>query len=187
VPSTLPVLSLLSDFDRSDFFFVLASGQLTHVVTRDCIDHEPVKLAVFAIVMELEVTMLDLLRVPPTPEAIEEKLQTLSTGRREKAQLRAQDKYNEVTPLGVLLATNFIDRSELVIEDNMEQLPFPSKNEARSFFSRAMRVRNQIAHGLDISSELASPGQVVAFVQEVEKVVTGLERVLGKLPPKPPL
>jgi len=179
VPASLPVLDLLSAFDSQSFLFVLDASQLTHVVTSDYIDREPAKLAVFALLMELEGLLLRQLVEDTTEEARSAQLARLSAGRLQKAQDLCKAQNGRVMAYGTILATTFIDRATMVLKDPVlfEQLSFESMNQTRSFFNRAQTVRNQIAHGLDISSIVGSPRELKSFLAEVDSVVVDLQRI----------
>jgi hypothetical protein len=180
VPGSMSLLELPPLFQRHWFYFVLTRNEITHVVAFPDLDKLPVKLCLFSLVMELESAMLELL-VADKP-AVERYLAYLPQRRRLKAEELCKMKYREVTSVGTVLCTTFVDKKQMLRRNInvLATLPFDSRAQYDSFFKRIEDVRNQIAHSDSIIRTLNTPEVFDRFVATLREL-TGSIRTLQKL------
>jgi len=176
VASSLPLLELVPLFKRHYFFFVLEQADITHVVSFQDLDKLPMKLSIFALFLELETRMIEL--ITQQPFGTEHYLRYLPKNRYAKAKKLCIKKYKEENPQRLLLCTTFSDKKEMLLRDPqlVTKLSFPSKSGCDSLFNHIERVRNQIAHSDSIMRELDSPERLDTFICEVRDLIQRLSK-----------
>ena len=164
VPGSMSLLELPPLFKKHWFYFVLTRNEITHVVSFPDLDKLPVKLCLFSLVMELESAMLDLLVDDNT--SVQRYLAYLPRSRRDKAEELCRAKYRQVTPVGTLFCTTFVDKKHMLSRNSkvVATLPFESRRQYDRFFKRVENVRNQIAHSDSIVGILSTPQNFDEFV-----------------------
>lgn len=171
-PSSLPLIELVPLFEKHYFFFVLSRNDITHVVSFQDLDKIPMKLSLFALFLELESKIINL--ISQNYNSIKNYLEYLSPQRIDKALNICKIKYKDVTPFRLLLCTTFIDKKEIVIRDPIFQkkFPFNSRREGNRFFKLIESVRNQIAHSDSILKYLDTPIIFKNFIAELQRLTS---------------
>ncbi len=183
VPSSMSLLDLIRRLaEQEDWtLFVLTDEGITHVVTGEEYDSMPVKLSIFALLLELEAEMNHMLR--SQPERLNERLGYLSPQRREQLTRRCArpripfhhwEHAND--PLTVIDWANFFDKERMLYSDPMTRglFQFGSSDEADRFFDLVRRVRNAVAHGrplTDADEDLVVPEEFATFIHDVRRTI----------------
>jgi len=145
-----------------------------HVVSFQDLDKLPVKSCVFSLVLELEELLIAAMLACPSAF-----LSHLPSGRRKKAEHLCRQKHEgRVSPEWLLSCTTFIDKKTMALGHGAfrARLPFESRSKAGSFFKRVEDVRNQIARGESMLSELSTPGEFDDLVRAISGTVAALRR-----------
>jgi hypothetical protein len=164
VPSTMSILDVIPIFLKQCFLFVLASNDITHVITFQDLDKLPVKLCIFSLFLELEKKLLGWFSTDS-----ERYLNLLPKGRLEKAKELCRIKKEKETPNRLLLNTTFIDKKTMLMNDPglFQALSLGSKEELVGFFDKVEKVRNKIAHSDSILEILRTPEEFNFFINDL--------------------
>jgi len=175
VPASLPLLDLVDLFRHHQlFFFVLTANDITHVVSFYDLDKLPMKLSLFALFMELESEIIEL--IFSDRSKIESCLRCLTEQRLTKARNLCSIKYKRETPENLLLCTTFIDKKEILCKtpEYSGKLPLGGRRERDKFFGLVETVRNQIAHSDSMLGALSTPANLSAFISDLKRTIAGV-------------
>ena len=183
VPASTSILATLPLFKQYWYFFVLDKNTITHVVSFLDLEKLPMKLCLFALFMELEAIMLNIL----SDNAVVY-LQHLSKSRLAQLRSLARVKYGEEPSSWpptylqleqdrrLLLSTSFSDKINMFQLDPtlLNLLPFRNKVEAQEFFALLQKMRNQVAHSNSILSVIDNPKDLNKFIAKLNQVILKL-------------
>ena len=183
VPASTAILATLPLFKQYWFFFVLDKNAITHVVSFLDLEKLPMKMCLFALFMELEAIMLNILSANAVVY-----LQHLSKSRLAQLRSLARAKYGEEPgswspdslqrelDRRLLQSTSFTDKNNMFQLDPtlLNLLPFRNKVEVQEFFALLQKMRNQVAHSDSILSVIDNPKDLNKFIAKLNQVILKL-------------
>jgi len=180
VPSTMPLLELIPLFERSYFFFALTRNTISHVVSFNDLDKQPVKLSLFSLLMELETNIIQLLLYSGDAEKY---LSFLPADRIKRIEKFIKPKYNHDGIEYKLLNTNFWDKGLMLsnFPGFYDQMNYENEDDFKKHFKSIKDVRNKIAHGDSFLKILDKPVKLNKFLINLIKainVISGLNNSL---------
>ncbi len=174
VPAETPLLDLVQLFPQYFFFFLLSRNELVGVVSYVHIDRDPVKLCLFALILELEAAMLRCLTRDYS--RVKDYVNFLKPDRLEKAQKLAALKRGDKNPYAVLECTTLIDKTNIILNSGLNAMLKTAEGEIhpQRFLSRVEAVRNEIAHGGSVLRILRRPEDLLAFTGGLQRIISVL-------------
>lgn len=175
VPASMPLLNLIPRLAKQDDWtlFVLTDAGITHVVTGEEYDSMPVKLCLFALILELEEEMLYVLR--SQPDRLGQRLAHLGPKRRSGlAKSLRVARWRTDDPLLVLKWTNILDKEQMLYRDPMTRRLFDFTSDPDEFFNRVRLLRNAIAH----NEPLTEAGDDLPVPEYFERFLSDLQRAI---------
>ena len=174
VPAETPLLDLVQLFPQHFFFFLLTRNELVGLVSYIYVDRHPVKLCLFALMLELEATISQRLTGDRYISKANYYLSLLRPARIEKAKELARQKGLKGGPFDLLECTTLIDKTKMIL--NSELAPtlktVSGEESAEGFLSRVEKVRNEIAHGGSVLKFLPKPTDLVAFTEQLQRMIS---------------
>lgn len=150
--------------------FVLIGPSVRGIVTRSDLNKPPVRIYLFGLISLLEMHMQFWVNFAYPAESWKEQF----SGNRLAAAKELQDERRKRDEAVTLLdCTQFCDKASLLVGklDLITKLNLASKNKARSFFGRAERHRNDLAHSqLDLAHG-TSWELIIELVEKIENAV----------------
>ena len=146
-----PLTDVVATLSRHVCCFVTLNGMVVGVVTRAELEKPVVRMWLFGIIMLFEMFVVDLIRAR-WPEAAW--TGRVSEGRLEKARLLQAERVRRGFSAELLDCLQFSDKFQLLLNESdfLKQTGFSSAGAAKKALKELESLRNDLAHGQDIST-----------------------------------
>jgi predicted transcriptional regulator len=148
--------------DVPNYKLIFQENKITGIVTISDMLKPPIKMAAFAIILYLENEITKYLQNLNLSEAHIEKI--LNKRRMSTARKRFDEKYRSEIELSFIDSLQFADKISLILK----QYNFNNqrgKKKIKSEFGKIEKIRNLLAHGVDISDD---QGSLIKFVNTIK-------------------
>jgi hypothetical protein len=164
------ITDLFAVLRKKERAFVLVGPSVRGIVTRSDLNKPPVRIYLFGLISLLEMHMQFWVNDAYGEESWKLKLKDDRLAEAEKLQKERRHRDDAVKLVDCL---QFCDKTSLLVAEAalITKLNLASKNKARSFFGRAERHRNDLAHSqLDLAHG-TSWEAIIELVEKIENVV----------------
>jgi hypothetical protein len=159
-----PIVELLDYFIKNEIAFILGkNNKFTHTITFADMDSIPIKMCLFALLLDLEVKMKELLEKQSNLDSY---INMLPPNSVEKINKYAKRKYSHcklITAQQMLEFTN-INEKHCMIRDHLAK---SSKSELEAFdphVKKLQSLRNSIAHGEPLAFTMYTPIDIYEII-----------------------
>jgi hypothetical protein len=175
VPSSMPLIELPPLFAQHDSFFVSTQNDISHFVSFQDLDQLPMKLCLFALMMELEAKMLTIF-IHKSQDDIKKLLYCLPNERLKKLKSKSEKE----CPEELFRRTNFKEKMNMLgqCQEISEKLSFENKDKINELSNKIQTVRNKIAHGSSIIHILNTPDDFNRFILDLRNI----NEAMGPIP-----
>lgn len=176
ISDTTPLIRMPSLFVNSEIFFILTDEKISQFVTYWHLENLPMRLALFARILELDDNINNYLLRVPKPEEFINAVQKLSQNRIRTIKKIHETKYfktRKLTPSKFLTYLNFSDK-KVVFQSFPEFLtcfPFETSEDIDQFFTKLVMLRNRIAHNDQILPVFNNPTGFYDFVVDLDQTI----------------
>ena len=163
--SLTDVIHILTHFT---FCFVELDGMIVGVISRQDIEKPVVRMWLFGIIIMIEVQVVEMIRSRCPNESW---IERVSAGRVEKARQLQAERLRRGLNADLLDCLQFSDKLQIALQeqDFIETAEFSSKSGAKKTIKDLESLRNNLAHGQDITSRDWPP--IVRLARRVQQFV----------------
>ncbi|MBA7652395.1 hypothetical protein ES703_60229 [subsurface metagenome] len=173
VAESMPLIELLPILHDNQRVFVLERNKVNGIVTRGDLQKAPVRLFLFGLVTLLEMNLLYLIKIYYPKDSWTKHLKDNRLKNAEKLQSIRKDR-NEAIDLADCL--QFCDKRDLILKKSeiLKNIGIKSKKSIKQTLESAEKLRNNLAHALDIVKGL-SWTKVINLAKEIELFIKRCE------------
>lgn len=167
------ILDFIGDADTRPFRFIVAGSEISGLVTLSDLQRLPVRVALFAMVTQLELSMSEVIRRNYSDGWIE----YLNDTRRAKIESEITLAIEEGTLVEKLLYTQFCDKVAILRKKWPFASSLSSKSQFRSDMNAIQKLRDSLAHANEFAAARDEANKVCQRVREMGYWLKELEQI----------